>query len=171
MEWRDIPGFEGLYQVREDGELRSLDRTVVGVDGIARRFSGSSLRPYQNGGGYLSIRLTRRAPRMVHRLVAAAFLGEPPEGHYACHNDGNRQNNHYSNLRYDTPKSNQGDRRTHGTDRRGSQMPWAKLDEDKVRTIKQRLAKGAALQSLADEYDVCKATIYLIQTGKNWKHV
>lgn len=70
------------------------------------------------GGLFLSLEIAVRAPP-IHRLVLAAFVGAPPEGLIGCHNDGNKLNNHVSNLRWDTYSSNMLDAVKHGT--RGNQ--------------------------------------------------
>lgn len=50
---------------------------------------------------------------MLHDLVLAAFHGPKPKGLQACHNDGDKLNNHFSNLRYDTCQANIDDRERH----------------------------------------------------------
>ncbi len=54
-------------------------------------------------------------PRLVHRLILLAFVGECPDGLQACHYDGDKSNCRLSNLRYDTPKGNAADKVRHGT--------------------------------------------------------
>lgn len=120
-EWRDVPGYEGFYQVSDDGQVKSLDRVV-----LSRLKSG--VRPWRRTGrvlsaaaqpkGHMMVVLHRDGSgktRSVHSLVLQAFVGPCPEGMECCHNDGNPANNHLGNLRWDTPSANVLDQVRHGT--------------------------------------------------------
>jgi hypothetical protein len=100
-EWRDIPGFEGLYTISEYGEIRGVRR--VGS-------SGRSLRPGLSTAGYLQVVLYpgdgTRVQRPIHRLVLEAFVGPAPEGAMALHADDDKVNNHVSNLRWGSRSEN-----------------------------------------------------------------
>lgn len=104
----------------------------------------------------------------VHRLVLFAFVGPQPEGMECCHYDGNTTNNRLSNLRWDTPVSNQEDKRRHGRMALGEQSNFAKLTESQVRSIKHRIADGEKLCSIASDYFVTPEAIGAIKSGKNW---
>lgn len=114
--WLPIPGYEGLYEVSERGEVRSLDR----IDALGRLRPGQMRRPYRDHGGYLRVALaadgTKRA-LAVHHLVLLAFVGPRPTGTEGCHWDGDPENNHLSNLRWDTHGSNMRDSVRNGTHR------------------------------------------------------
>jgi hypothetical protein len=124
--------------------------------------------------GYLrvGVRLPcgERKTRYIHRLILETFGGPCPPGMEACHNDGNPLNNSASNLRWDTPGSNQADRRTHGTSGTGT----TKLTEDQVREIRaeySRGKKGCGYLVLSRKYSVRFGTIKAVVMGKTWKHV
>lgn len=111
----------------------------------------------------------------AHRLVAMAWIGTP-EGYarlQVCHNDGNRLNNHFSNLRWDTPKNNTHDKYAHGTAylcKEAEEHHNAKLTKDIV--VKLRIwAKTKNCKELSIEFKVPKLTIYDAVTGKTWKSV
>lgn len=117
--WRDVPGFEGSYQVSDDGRVRSLDRLIVNRAGVVRLWRGRVHRTPVRGD-YPHIHLTdshggpgRNAG--VHILVAEAFLGPRPAGMQVAHTDGNALNPRLDNLRYATPSENEADKRRHGT--------------------------------------------------------
>ena len=118
MEWRDIAGFEGRYQVSDTGLVRGLDRYVKDKD--SQHFvKGRLLKPASLKRGHLSVQLrggirTNDRRVLVHRLVLEAFVGPCPDGMECCHNDGDATNNHLSNLRWDTPSNNAYDRVRHG---------------------------------------------------------
>ena len=86
--WKDIEGFEGLYQVSSWGRVRS-------IRGI--------LKPYQNSKGYLKISLFKNGKghkKRINRLVAMAFIPNPNGYPQVDHVDGNKQNNSITNLRW-----------------------------------------------------------------------
>lgn len=123
-DWRAIPGYEGCYEVSDDGRVRSLLRRIAVVAGPrkstevpAREMSlTADSRGYQ-GVGLAKDGLVRT--HRVHRLVLLAFVGPPPQGSgYGCHNNGDPSDNRLENLRWDTPAANQADRKSHGTSHR-----------------------------------------------------
>jgi len=118
VEWRDIPGWEGWYQVSNTGLVRSVDRTITSRRGYTYVCKGSirKLVPCSKYG-HLSVQLRRNGAVLgmsVHRAVLAAFVGPCPPGMECCHNDGDPTNNHVSNLRWDTSAANSRDKIRHG---------------------------------------------------------
>lgn len=71
--WRDIPGFEGLYQASDLGHVKGLDRMVKGKGGGLRLVRGRILKPSAYGPGYLRVQLTGHRLYLVHRLIAQTF--------------------------------------------------------------------------------------------------
>lgn len=114
-EWRDVPGYEGMYAVSSLGRVRSLPRLTGGPR--PRRVAERILRPMRARHGYLAVELrgggARRVPK-VHQLVLLAFVGPPPKGMETRHLDGNPANNKIDNLRYGTRHENMQDRVHHG---------------------------------------------------------
>ena len=95
MEWKEIPNFNGYYEISENGDIRNNGR-----------MKGEIMKPTLSGG-YLRIALKDRKKYRIHRLVCELFNGEPPQGKdYVNHIDGNKTNNHYSNLEWVSPKEN-----------------------------------------------------------------
>lgn len=116
-EWRPVLGYEGLYEVSDSGNVRSIERQVEDSNGIVRLRQGRILRGYFDGAR-VRVRLSRLGvvtERKVHRLVLDAFVGPRPTGMECCHNDGDPTNNHVSNLRWDTKSANCLDSVQHGT--------------------------------------------------------
>ena len=105
--WKDIPGYEVIYQVSDRGRVRRLGGK------IGRRYwRGRILKMNPDTHGHLQVRLCGKSV-CVHRLVLETFIGLPPAGREACHNDGRHQNNRLSNLRWGTHKENMADVRRH----------------------------------------------------------
>lgn len=101
-EWRPIPGYEGRYEVSDEGRVYSL---------LTNKF----LKPIESGG-YHMVALYNGGQRLVriNRLVLMVFIGDAPSGMISCHNDGDSTNNRLSNLRWDTYSSNLHDAVRHG---------------------------------------------------------
>lgn len=115
--WRPIPGWDGYYEVSDQGRVRSLARAVPGRPGVLIVKRDRMLTPMANQSGHLSVALcrdNRRTYMAIHRAVLLAFVGPCPGDMEGCHNDGNPANNHLANLRWDTHASNMVDKVTHG---------------------------------------------------------
>ena len=108
----------------------------------------------------------------VHKLILEAFIGPRPEGMECCHNDGNGLNNNLSNIRWDTKKGNCLDRIKHGTQVRGVQCHFSKLDDNKIREIRLLYSMGSySYVQLAKQYGVVDDSISNIIKGLTWRHV
>lgn len=126
------------------------------------------MKPWAMKGGYLGVALRvdgRTVKAHVAHLVAAAFHGQRPPGHDVCHNDGNRQNNEPTNLRYATRAQNLADRDRHGTAQIGDRNPAAKLSNAQANDIRRRRASGELLRVLAAEFGVRESAISRIANG------
>lgn len=176
-ERRPIPGYEGLYEVSDAGEVFSLDRTAFHLTSPShkRRFPGRKIRPKrEKHNGHLRVGLHENGKatlHSVHRLVMSSFVGAPPDGHQVCHNNGNTGDNRLLNLRYDTPKGNNADKKKHGTQHVGEKVPSSKLTDEKIRKIRQMSADGYSLRQIAIKFDITKANASVIVRRKTWQHV
>lgn len=109
--FKDIKGYEGLYQVSDLGNIKSLDRTVVYSNGGKHYHKGKALKPCSDDGGYLFVCLNKQdrgRARRIHQLVCEAFLGYIPNGHGSAvnHINFNRQDNRLINLEVVTQREN-----------------------------------------------------------------
>ncbi len=105
-------------------------------------------------------------------MVAEAFIGPSPSPEHTivAHNDGTRDNNHFSNLRWATPLENQRDRVKHGTATFGESTKRAKLTEAAVIDIRERFDSGEkSLRQLAAIHGVSRKLISDIVHRKLWK--
>ena len=108
-EWRDIKGFEGLYQISSYGRVKSLERTVWNGKGYYKK-SEKIRKGYDNGDGYLYVNLCKEGKRKqyrINRLVAMAFIPNPNNLPEVNHKDGNKLNNRADNLEWATRSENQ----------------------------------------------------------------
>lgn len=123
-QWRDVPGYEGHYQVSDLGRVKSLARNNIRIDGSANPIKDRILRGTPDGWGYLTYHLSRNNKPWnvgVHRLILLAFIGPPPEDRpYACHRDDDPKNNTLSNLRWASPSDNIRDSVRNGTNFRAN---------------------------------------------------
>ena len=109
-EWKDIEGYEGLYQVSNMGRVRSLDRIIVYKDGRVWNCKGRILKNVKGKNGYLYVNLSKVGnvgkPQNIHRLVAIAFIPNPDNLPQVNHKDEDKTNNTVDNLEWCTAKYN-----------------------------------------------------------------
>lgn len=119
QKWKDIPGWVGLYQVSDYGQVRSLDRVIKYKPFgklVNRKSKGRVLVQMTAPNGYKKVSLTsgkKRIQRNIHVLVMLAFIGPRPKKFEICHNNGIKHDNRLCNLRYDTSSANKYDRVKH----------------------------------------------------------
>lgn len=170
--WKEVPGYPG-YEVSSFGEVRSKARTVVQRNGHPYTVAEKILLQNPTSKGYLAVGLSRdgkSSTKMVHILVAMAFLGKKRAGHEVRHLDGRKQNNKAINLEYGTHQDNSDDMVRHGTSCIGVKNPKAKLTESKVRKIRT-LCRRYSNTELATKFGVSVATIGHIVNNVTWKHI
>jgi len=109
--WKTIPDLEN-YEVSNFGQVRSKNFTITTVDGRTRSIKGRilKLQVYTNGYKVVSINQAKKTiyshPACVHRIVATTFIPNPENKRTVNHIDGNKLNNHVSNLEWCTSSEN-----------------------------------------------------------------
>lgn len=167
-EWRDIAGYEGLYQVSNLGQVKSLRYSKARI-----------LKPHLNDSGYPRVGLVRPgraalSKRLrhfcIHRLVARAFHAEKrnPLHNEVAHLDGSRTNARADNLQWVSKVENRSHRKLHGTEICGERHGNSKLTEAAVRHIR---SANATRSDLASIYGVTPWAIDEVLKRRNWKHV
>lgn len=151
-QWKAIPGYEGRYEVSDQGRVRSVDRVVVQKSKRGSEYKktcrGRVLRPGKmNEFNHVSVVLGRKGgSKCVHALVLLAFVGPRPAGMDVCHNNGVGDDNRLSNLRYASRADNNRDMVKHGK---------RKLTVDQIRSLRSERESGAPIKTLAAKYGVC----------------
>ena len=108
-EWKNIIGYEGLYEVSNTGQVRSLDRYVKYSNGRIHLHKGKVLSPVKDKYGYLVVCLycnEKQKIIKIHRLVAQAFIPNPNNLPEVNHKDEDKTNNSVDNLEWCTAKYN-----------------------------------------------------------------
>jgi len=166
--WKDIEGYEGLYQISNFGRII--------------KFLG--LR--KNSGGYCRIGLNKNRKcidKFIHRIVLETFIGPPPIGkNDVRHLDGNPSNNRIDNLCWGTRSENVKDSQIHGTyktpyiknhkNNTGSKHGMSKLVEKNIVEIRLMYKNGKTIREIRNIFNfVGYHTLYRIVTNKSWKHI
>lgn len=107
--WRDIEGYEDFYQISSIGRIRSKDRYLKTCGNGLRYAKGKIIKPVVCTNGYCEVHLRKdkkREVRLLHRVVAKAFIPNPDSLPEVNHKDENIKNNSVENLEWCTSKYN-----------------------------------------------------------------
>lgn len=118
--WKDIPGYEGYYQVSDLGRVRSVDRTIIKKNGRVQDMKGMILKQGDTATGYKYVTLwkgNKKISLRTHQLVAMGFLGHKRCGFEKVvnHKDFDTHNNRLNNLEVVTNRENTSYRKKKGT--------------------------------------------------------
>lgn len=159
--WKDIDGDRPGYQVSTHGRVRSFHKRIGkplywGISDTPQRILllGHKSR-------YPTVSLGRDRIRYVHQLVMETFVGPCPDRQEVCHNDGDSNNNHLSNLRYDTHKNNIRDACLVG-----SFIKLEGLTVDDIISIRQRAENGERYNDIAKDFDLSIDYIHELCMGR-----
>lgn len=188
--WRAIPGYEGMYEVSDCGNVRSIERDCphpLKKEKVQRR-KGKLIAPGRSSKyGHLKVGLCKNGKRSshhVHQLVLAAFVGPRPKNMEVRHLNGNPSDNRLVNLAYGTRKENAEDAKRHGTlktrgenvskAKKGISTVWcerhgmAKLTADQVRQMKKDFMDGITSAEAGRKYGVSQAHACKIKLNQSW---
>ena len=188
--FKDIPGYEGLYQVSNLGRVYSLPKEWETGLGILTSHNGKILKQSVNNSGYFHIVLYnegKQKTKSIHQLVAMAFLGYTPDGTTKIvtdHIDNNPLNNRLSNLqlisnRHNVSKDRKGSSKYTGVSWHKASNKWKSRIEvnGKVKYLgifKCELAASAAYQKALSkvenniEIEVKEVVFSSKYKGVNW---
>jgi len=163
--WKDVVGYEGLYQVSNLGRVKNI---------LKDRFLSQSVNTKKFGYYRLVLKNSEGEKHfLVHRLVATAFLGNPPKGYHTNHKNGNTFDNRMENLEWVTAKENSRHRVKVLKNGIGEDCGAAKLKENDVRTIRKILKNNpkTTQTSLARRFNVSPRAIRFIKNNETWTYI
>lgn len=148
MEWKDIKGYEGIYQVSNTGLIKSLPRNTTkgGILkwGIAQN-GYAHVDLYKNGNNKIT---------SVHRLVAEHFC-LCKDGDQVMHLDNNKLNNHADNLRFGSQTCNAAFRIENGTD-----FKHFRLTREQIFQARKLRGDGFSFEALGKMFKVPTSTVF-----------
>jgi len=160
MKIKEIPGLEGRYKITDTGEIFSIrnnkfikTQEIKGYKSIVLRVNGEKKR------------------LMINRLVYMTYYGPIEKGQQVGHLDGNRINNHYSNLRAMSHLCNEAFKIDHGTLLTGEQCHLAKVTKENVLSIIKLRKSGLQFKDIAKKFPINLQTISRICSGLCWSKI
>lgn len=188
--WKDVKGFEGIYQVSQKGRVRSLSRNYIAhyKYGDVKRSLIGNILPFQlhfrskkhrikNERPYAKVVFTNRGKvtsKTIHRLVAIAFIPNPLSLPMVLHKDDDKLNNHVSNLMWGNNSINQRMAFASGLQipQRGSINGRSYLKKKDILKIRKMYASGNyRMKDLAPIFKTSWQNIGLITSRRNWAHI
>jgi len=167
-QWKDVTGFEGMYQVSNFGNVKSIPSTD------SKRL-GKILSPGKGKYGHCGIQLYKNGKKykaLVHRLVAIHFISPAPEGCEVNHIDFDPTNNHVSNLEWATHQQNIYHSRHRLANKKGEECTHSKVTEQDVIAMRAEYAAGGiSFVKLAKKYNVCPQQCHRIIRRERWAHI
>lgn len=174
--WKDIIGYEGMYQISNLGRVKSLSRVIQKKSG-STGISKEKIMASADNQGYRIIYLHKDAQKekfTIHRLVATAFICNTENKTDINHINGIKSDNSIYNLEWVTKSENTLHAYRTGLKKslKGSDNPMSKLTEVNVIDIKFKYRNGGhSYRTLSVLYNVDKALIARIIKGISWPHV
>lgn len=164
--WKDIKDYEGIYQVSNFGNVKSLGNE------FSRKERFLKLSPQSKG--YLTVVLQKNATRkmvLVHRIVAEHFIGNTESKPQVNHINGDKTDNSIENLEWVSHKENLDHAIKNNLTLKGEENRNSKLKDVDVINIHSLLQKGITIKELSESYNVSYSTIDGIRTNRYWKHL
>lgn len=162
--WKDIPNYEGIYQVSNLGRVKSLKKSII-------------LKSCSVGGYDKVILYLNKTPKhhLIHRLVLQTFKPERYfEGAVCNHKNSIKNCNNLDNLEWCTQKENVNHSHNNGlnTILKGEEQSASKLTDKMVNIIrKNSKTKEFTQAELSRLFNVSTSTIYKVVHNKAWTHI
>ena len=172
--WKDVIGYEGIYEVSNLGIIRSVER----YDYSGHKRKAKTIAFVIDRDGYAKVHLClcgKARYHFVHRIVATAFIDNPENLPQINHKDENKKNNKAENLEWCTAKHNinYGKRNALVADAQyGEKAHSSKLTQEDVNKIRQQYeprSKENNMIKLAKQYGISESQVWRIINNKRWK--
>lgn len=158
--FKDVKGYEGFYEVSNLGRVRSTSYKGIKI-----------LKPAKTKNGYLNVVFCikqKKVHKLIHRLVAGAFIPNPNGLEQVNHKNGNKSDNSVNNLEWCTQEYNNYHAYNNNLLNRYEDRPEAKLTKQKVLQIPDLIKQGATTDDLKNLFKVSRRCIDNIFEGKAW---
>lgn len=174
--WKDIEDYEGIYQISNLGRVKSLQRNIKHWRGGISILKERIIMP-DIAIGYQRIELRKNnigTNKLVHRLIASAFIPNPENKPYINHINGIKTDNRIENLEWCSQLENM--RHAHKTGlikhEIGEKNPLSKLTDKDILYIRNNYDNTRNYSKImADKYCVSWFTINNILKRKSWNHI
>lgn len=174
-EWKEIPGYEGLYECSNFGKVRTCPIHITTECGYYVFSDREEVNQFQRGK-YLDVYLVK-GPEIkmhrVHKLVLWTFVGFPPDNKpHGRHLDDQKNNNRLDNLAWGSAQENVQDAIRNGVFQMGSRHRCSQMTEETAQEILDKFQTGNFKQSqLARDYGVSRHAIYKLIHRKSYKNL
>jgi len=183
--WKEIPGWEGYYEVSSHGRIKSLSRKMFGVDfqgkRIEKNLSEKILKPIKakcrGGDYYLRVRLFRNnayTQTQIHRLVALTFIPNPLNLKHPNHKNGLKYMNNIENLEWTNHSENAKHAYRIGLNKgiKGETVATSILKEKDVLEIRNLYDSGDyTMREIGKLFNTDATNISLIVNRRSWRHI
>ena len=168
--WKDIEGYENLYQVSNLGRVKSISRLYVQKGNKKIRMEGRILESVKKRYPQCNLSVNgHREMKQIHRLVAMAFIPNPENKPYVNHINAIKNDNRVVNLEWCTPKENDHHAMKMGLKAKGENNGYSKLKQKDVNEIRAKYKpRKYTNKMLAKEYGISYHEIQLITSNKRW---
>jgi len=176
--WKDISGFEGLYQASTLGRVRSFDKTLT--SGLWNQetvlLKGRIIKSLDGRGGYLKVSLTNKSGKYIqitlHRLIGKTFIPNPENKPQINHKNAIRTDCRVENLEWVTDSENKRHAIEYLGNCKGERVGTHKLTAAQVLEIREMYKdQYYNPRVIGEKYGVSRNSIIRIIEGKSWKHL
>jgi hypothetical protein len=181
--WKDVVRYEGLYQVSNLGNVKSLDREVAPNNKVPYWRKGKICKQSKSNLGYMTVGFTVnnvKVNKYVHRLVAESFIANMNDYPQVNHIDCDKTNNRINNLEWCTNSQNHIHASKNGLNKlhlhrvvySGEENGRSLLTKEQVLEIKQKyIPYKYSAKKLSKEYSVSESCITHILNNTSWKEI